>query len=67
MIPIHPGSATPFENANGVLRRNLPRKTDLAEYSQQDIHDIVWAINTTPGNCLGLPTFYPGIDARTLS
>ena len=45
-----------IENANGVLRRDLPRKTDLADYSQQDIHDIVWAINTTPRKCLGFLT-----------
>ena len=41
---------------NGVLRRDLPRKTDLADYSQQDVHDIVWAINTTPRKCLGFLT-----------
>ena len=37
-----------IENTNGVRRRDLPRKTELKDYSHQDINDIVWAINTTP-------------------
>ena len=39
-----------IDNANGGVRRNLPRKTDLADDTQQGIHDIVWAIDTTPEN-----------------
>ena len=54
--PHSPWQRGSIENANGVLRRDLPRKTDLADYSQQDIHDIVWAINTTPRKCLGFRT-----------
>ena len=54
--PHSPWQRGSIENANGVLRRDLPRKTDLADYSQQDIHDIVWAINTTPRKCLGFLT-----------
>jgi IS30 family transposase len=53
--PHSPWQRGSIENANGVLRRDLPRKTDLADYSQQDIHDIVWAINTTPRKCLLFP------------
>ncbi len=45
-----------IENANGILRRDLPRKTDLADYSEQDIQDLVWANNTTPRNRLGYRT-----------
>ncbi len=51
--PHSPRQCGSIENANGVLQRDLPRKTDLADYSQQDIYDIVWAINTTPRKCLG--------------
>jgi hypothetical protein len=36
-----------------LRRRALPRKTEFSDYSDQDIHDIVWAINTTPRKCLG--------------
>ena len=54
--PHSPWQRGSIENATGVLRRDLPRKTDLADYSQQDIHDIVWAINTTPRKCLGFLT-----------
>ncbi len=37
----------------GILRRDLPRKTELSDYSAQDIHDLIWSINTTPLKCLG--------------
>ena len=36
-----------IENANGILRRDLPRKTEFSDYSEQDIQDLVWANNTT--------------------
>lgn len=51
--PHSPWQRGSIENANGLLRRDLPRKTDLADYTPQDINDIVWAINTTPRKCLG--------------
>ncbi len=36
--------------------RDLPRKTELADCTEKDIQDIVWANNTTPRKRLGLPT-----------
>ena len=39
--PHSPWQRGSIENANGVLRRDLPKISDLAHYSQQDIHDIV--------------------------
>lgn len=51
--PHSPWQRGSIENANGLLRRDLPRKTDLTDYTPQDINDIVWAINTTPRKCLG--------------
>ena len=54
--PHSPWQRGSIENANGILRRDLPRKTELRDYSHQDIHDIVWAINTTPRKCLGFLT-----------
>ena len=54
--PHSPWQRGSIENANGLLRRDLPRNTQLSDYSDQDIHDIVWAINTTPRKCLGFLT-----------
>ena len=31
----------------------MPRKTDMADYSEGDIDDLMWAINSTPRKCLG--------------
>ncbi len=44
------------ENANGRIRVELPRKTDLSGYSDADIDDIVWIMNSTPRKCLGFQT-----------
>ena len=54
--PHSPWQRGSIENANGVLRRDLPRKTEFTDYSEQDIQDIVWANNTTPRKCLGFLT-----------
>jgi len=51
--PHSPWQRGAIENTNGILRRDLPRKTELQDYSPNDIQDIVWAINTTPRKCLG--------------
>jgi len=44
------------ENANGRLRCELPRKTPLSDYTNADIEDIVWILNSTPRKCLGFQT-----------
>ena len=54
--PHSPWQRGSIENANGILRRDLPRKTEFADYSEQDIHDIVWANNTTPRKRFGYLT-----------
>ncbi len=54
--PHAPWQRGSIENTNGLLRRDLPRKTELAQYSDQDILDIVWTVNTTPRKCLGFLT-----------
>ena len=54
--PHSPWQRGSIENANGILRRDLPRKTQLANYSEQDIQDIVWTNNTTPRKRLGYLT-----------
>ena len=40
------------ENAIGRLRPDLPRKTTLKKYSDQDIEDITMNYNDTPRKCL---------------
>jgi len=34
----------------------MPRKTDITNYTLQDISDITWAVNSTPRKCLGYKT-----------
>jgi IS30 family transposase len=41
------------ENSIGRLRPDLPRKTPLKNYSNQDIEDIILNYNDTPRKCLG--------------
>ncbi len=41
------------ENANGRLRRWLPRKTDLDTMTDADIQEIAMTLNLTPRKCLG--------------
>ncbi len=42
-----------IENANGRIRRWLPRNADLDELSDEDIQDIAMTLNLTPRKCLG--------------
>jgi IS30 family transposase len=44
------------ENANGRLRRWLPRHIDIDQISDEDIQDIVMTANLTPRKCLGFKT-----------
>ena len=54
--PHAPWQRGSIENTNGVLRRSLPRKININNYSDQDINDIMWTYNTTPRKCLGFLT-----------
>jgi IS30 family transposase len=44
------------ENANGRLRRWLPRQTNLDDLSDEDLQEIVMTYNLTPRKCLGYIT-----------
>ena len=44
------------ENANGRLRRWLPRQTNLDDISDEDMAEIVMTYNLTPRKCLGYRT-----------
>ena len=51
--PHSPWQKGTVENAIGRLRRDLPRKTDLATVPAEDIDDLVLTYNQTPRKCLG--------------
>jgi len=44
------------ENANGVLRRYLPRNTDLSGLDQEELTDLREEMNDRPMKCLGYKT-----------
>ncbi len=54
--PHNPWQRGSIENANGRLRRELPRKTTLGDYTDADIDDVIWNLNATPRKCLGYRT-----------
>jgi len=45
-----------IENANGRLRRWLPRQTNLDDLTDDDLQEIVMTYNLTPRKCLGYLT-----------
>jgi transposase, IS30 family len=50
--PHSPWQRGSIENTNGRLRRDLPRKTSLGDYTDADIDDVIWNLNATPRKCL---------------
>jgi transposase, IS30 family len=54
--PHSPWQKGGIENMNGRLRRDLPRKTDLATLSHQALRSIAERHNNTPRKCLGFKT-----------
>ena len=53
--------ASGVENANGRLRRWLPRQIDIDQVSDEEIQDIVITANLTPRKCLGFKTPFQAI------
>lgn len=54
--PYHSWEKGTVENRNGVIRRYLPRSTDLSQWSQVELDEIADDINNTPMKCLDFQT-----------
>ena len=54
--PHSPWQRGSIENANGLLRRDLPRRTALTDYTDADIDDVTWNLNATLRKRLGYRT-----------
>jgi transposase, IS30 family len=54
--PHSPWQRGSIETTNGRLRRDLPRKTSLAAYTDDDIDSVIWNLNSTPRKCLDYRT-----------
>jgi len=54
--PHSPWQRGTIENTNGIIRRDMPRKTQISDYTARDIDELAWAINSTPRKCLGFQT-----------
>jgi len=52
------------ENANGRLRRWLPRHLDIDQLADEDIQEIVLTANLTPRKCLGFKTPFQALLAE---
>lgn len=54
--PYHSWEKGTVENRNGVIRRYLPRTTNLRTWSQAELDEIADDINNTPMKCLDFQT-----------
>lgn len=54
--PFHSWEKWQIEYANRLIRRYIPKKSRLANYSQNEIDRILEKINNTPRKCLGWKT-----------
>ncbi len=59
--PHSPWQRGGIENANGLLRRDLPRKARPDDYTDAD---IVWNLNSTPRKCLDYKTPFEAFAAN---
>lgn len=62
--PYHSWEKGTVENRNGVIRRYLPRSTDLNEWTQSELDEIADDINNTPMKCLDYLTPNEVLSAR---
>ena len=50
--PYAPWQKGGIENAIGRMRRDIPRKTDLGQFTRRDLAQRIQAYNNTPRKCL---------------
>lgn len=56
--PYHSWEKGAVENTNGLIRRFIPKKTDLAQFTQEELDHIEYLLNHRPRKCLGFKTPY---------
>lgn len=54
--PHGPWQRGTVEDMNGVIRRDIPRRSDNSDYSRRDIEMLQVLINSTPRKCLDFRT-----------
>jgi IS30 family transposase len=54
--PYHSWEKGAVEQINGLIRRFIPKKTDLAKFSQEQLDQIENLLNHRPRKCLGYKT-----------
>lgn len=50
------------ENTNGLLRQYFPKKTSLANDTQNDLNEVAAKLNTRPRKTLGFKTPAEALD-----
>lgn len=55
-FPHHPWEKGGVENANKIMREFIPKGSDIAQYSQEEIDEFVEIINNRPRECLNYKT-----------
>jgi len=65
--PYHSWEKGTVENRNGVIRRYLPRETNLDDVSQSELDNIADEINNRPMKCLNFLTPYEVLLANSVA
>lgn len=54
--PYHSWEKGAVENINGLIRRYIPKGTDIEKITEEQIRRIEWQLNNRPRKCLGYRT-----------